>query len=291
MATMSSTSQHELTPRAKLVPKDVTPSYICSLSFDSDGKRLAAGDSRGIIYLSDVETGKVLASEKAHLARIGSLHWQEDRLVSGSKDKTIKIFDLRQPFLIPITDFCGHMQEICGLKMSPNGNQLASGGNDNQLNLWDIRQMRPLAVLGTHEAAVKAIAWHPKHAGVLSSGAGTADRKIRTFNTNRLEQVSETDTGSQVCNLVYDPDGEFLISTHGYSLNQMILWDIKEEMKKADCVIAHKLRVLYLSNSPCGKYVVTGAGDESMRIWKINKPVKYVNKAKSIFAADVMKFR
>ena len=30
----------------------------------------------------------------------------------------------------------GHDQEVCGLKWSPNGQQLASGGNDNLLNVW-----------------------------------------------------------------------------------------------------------------------------------------------------------
>ena len=33
----------------------------------------------------------------------------------------------------------GHTQEVCGLKWSPSGNQLASGGNDNILTIWDDR--------------------------------------------------------------------------------------------------------------------------------------------------------
>lgn len=40
-------------------------------------------------------------------------------------------------------------------------------------------------------------------------------------------------------------------------------------MNKEEVLIAHKLRVLYLSMSPCGKYVVTGAGDETLRIWNV----------------------
>ncbi len=30
----------------------------------------------------------------------------------------------------------GHEQEVCGLKWSPSGTQLASGGNDNLLHVW-----------------------------------------------------------------------------------------------------------------------------------------------------------
>jgi WD40 repeat protein len=31
----------------------------------------------------------------------------------------------------PVTAFAGHLQEICGLKISPDNNYIASGGNDN----------------------------------------------------------------------------------------------------------------------------------------------------------------
>ena len=66
--------------------------------------------------------------------------------------------------------------------------------------------------------------------------------------------------------------GEILLSTHGYSLNQLIVWSKEKQyknMNKEEVLIAHKLRVLYLSMSPCGKYVVTGAGDETLRIWNV----------------------
>ena len=35
----------------------------------------------------------------------------------------------------------GHTQEVCGLKWSANGTMLASGGNDNLLNIWDDRYL------------------------------------------------------------------------------------------------------------------------------------------------------
>lgn len=83
-----------------------------------------------------------------------------------------------------------------------------------------------------------------------------------------------------------------MLSTHGYSLNQLIVWDTGKNfssLKKEELLIAHKLRVLYLANSPCGKYVVTGAGDETLRIWNVfdgNKQAK-----KSIFNSSIMGMR
>lgn len=247
-------------------------SYICGLTFDEFGTNLIFGDSQGKIYQTDVETNKLITHGFPHSSRVGSFHLQNNLLISGSRDKSIKLFDVRQKNFTPIHSFVGHNQEICGIKISPDSNLIASGGNDNQLLLWDMRKMKLMGSIGKHEAAVKALAWNPNKRNILLSGAGTADRKIRIFDVHQHEQIGEIDSGSQVCNIAFDKEGEHIISTHGYSLNQLIIWKPLPDysnMFKEDLLIAHKLRVLYLSQSPCGKYLATGAGDETIRIWNL----------------------
>lgn len=60
-----------------------------------------------------------------------------------------------------ISKLVGHRQEVCGLKWNPEGTQLASGGNDNKLLIWDQRNSAPIAKFNEHIAAVKAISWSP----------------------------------------------------------------------------------------------------------------------------------
>jgi len=91
-----------------------------------------------------------------------------------------------------------HRQEVCGLKWNPATNQLASGGNDNKLYIWDSTNPTPLYKFSQHCAAVKALAWSPHHNGLLATGGGTADKKIRYWNTLTGNLLSEWDTGSQV---------------------------------------------------------------------------------------------
>ena len=50
---------------------------------------------------------------------------------------------------------------FCGLKWSFDLSQMASGGNDNKLFIWDARNTEPLAKFSDHQAAVKAIGWNP----------------------------------------------------------------------------------------------------------------------------------
>lgn len=97
--------------------------------------------------------------------------------------------------------------QVCGLKWSPDGRFLASGGNDNILNVWPqlhgqmYSRGQPLHVFNAHQAAVKALAWCPWQPGILASGGGTADRCIRIWNVNSGALLSTTDTKSQVWQL------------------------------------------------------------------------------------------
>lgn len=65
-----------------------------------------------------------------------------------------------------------------------------------------------------------------------------------------------------------------MVSTHGYSLNQINVWSIKPgcenpEPSKLATLTGHTYRVLYLANSPDGGSILTGAGDETLRFWNV----------------------
>lgn len=159
-----------------------------------------------------------------HDGRIGCIAWNTSFMSSGSRDKSILHRDMRakDDFFARLD---GHKQEVCGLKWSPDEQQLASGGNDNKLMIWNkTNPTKPLVKFTDHVAAVKAIAWSPHQHGTMCSGGGTADRCIRFWNTLTCKPMHWVDTGSQVCNLIYSKNVNELVSTHGYSKNEIIVW-------------------------------------------------------------------
>lgn len=211
---------------------------------------------------------KIVKKYHGHEGRIGCIAWTNSFLSSGSRDKSILHRDMRCKH-DSFAKLDGHKQEVCGLKWSPDEQQLASGGNDNKLLLWQKGSYaKPLAKFNEHVAAVKAIAWNPHQHGVMCSGGGTADRCIRFWNTLTCKQQHWVDTGSQVCNLSYSQNVNELVSTHGYSKNEIIVWK-QPQMKKIAVLTGHTYRVLYLAMSPDGQTLVTGAGDETLRFWKV----------------------
>jgi cell division cycle protein 20 (cofactor of APC complex) len=196
----------------------------------------------------------------------------------------------------------GHAQEVCGLRWSPWGTQLASGGNDNLLNVWDDRYLssqhtttdQPLFRLDAHQAAVKAIAWCPWQENTLASGGGTADRTIRFWNTQTGACLNTVDTKSQVCSLVWSPHEKELLSSHGFSQNQLTVWKFPQ-MTKVTELTGHTSRVLHTALSADGTTVVSAAADETLRFWKVfgndNKPSKKSSESRAFGGSSSMNIR
>lgn len=275
---------------------------ISSVSWVQKGTTLAVGTLAGRMHIFDASTLRLERTyTQAHAQRIGALAWNAHVLSSGSRDRQVHHRDVREPSTRPFKRCTGHRQEVCGLKWSGEGGpasaNLASGGNDNKVCIWDLRGSgrratstggtgiasgtgsgtedvgpgdAPLWKFHEHTAAVKALAWDPHVSGVLATGGGTQDKHIRFWNVINGSMLNELDTGSQVCNLIWSLTSHELVSTHGFSSttaqNQICIWKYPT-LNMVASLTGHANRVLYLAMSPDGETIVTGAGDETLRFW------------------------
>lgn len=252
---------------------------VNSVSWHEKGQYVAVGTSKGHVQIWDAVASKHIRTIEGHQMRVGALAWNGDQLSSGSRDRVILQRDIRGQ---GERKLMGHRQEICGLKWSPDGQLLASGGNDNKLIVWNKgERTTPFQMYSDHVAAVKAIAWSPHQHGLLTSGGGTADRCIKFWNTLTQQPLQSVDTGSQVCNLAWSKHTKELVSTHGYSQNQILIWRYPSLTQVAK-LTGHTYRVLYLATSPDGECIVTGAGDETLRFWKLFSKARSTSEPQSV---------
>ncbi|CCD27077.1 Cdh1p NDAI_0J01850 [Naumovozyma dairenensis CBS 421] len=248
-----------------------TESEYTSLSWVGAGSHLAVGQGNGIVEIYDVVKRKCIRTLPGHVDRTSCLSWNNHILSSGSRDHTILHRDVRmaEPFFERIKT---HSQEVCGLKWNVDENKLASGGNDNMVYVYDGTSSSPVFKITEHKAAVKAMAWSPHKRGTLATGGGTVDRKLKIWNINTSTKTSDIDTGSQVCNMVWSKNTDELVTSHGYSKYNLTLWD-GPTMDPIVILKGHSFRVLHLTLSADGTTVVSGAGDETLRYWKLfDKP-------------------
>lgn len=161
---------------------------------------------------------------QGHEKRVGSLAWNGSIITSGSSDRAIinhdgTFFQKKvnlAGMVTKFTLFCFssvrarksltsymkvHRSEVTGLKWSLTGDVLASGGNDNQVYVWNSSKMsssRYMYRLKEHSAAVKALAWCPYNYDVLASGGGTMDGCIKLWNINNGTCNQSISTQTQV---------------------------------------------------------------------------------------------
>ncbi|CAJ1027083.1 putative Anaphase-promoting complex subunit 4 WD40 domain/WD domain, G-beta repeat [Leishmania utingensis] len=277
---------------------------VCGLNWAPDGRHLAIGRNSGAVEVWDVEAQRIVHTYRQHADRTVSLSWDPLGgwlLASGSRDSTIVLRDVRErdttsASMSSASSFSSlasatsvlraHETEVCGLKWSPTGAMLASGGNDNQLLLWDRRSIstgshssgdtsgihrhgecRPIFFLNKHTAAVKALSWNPTQPALLASGGGSHDKALRFWNSLTGECVHHINTGSQVCGVVWSRTGTELVTAHGYTDNQLSIWRYPSLRRIAN-LIGHTSRVLHLALSADGQTVVSAAGDETLRFWR-----------------------
>jgi cell division cycle protein 20 (cofactor of APC complex) len=243
-------------------------SHVTSVAWIQEGNHLAVGTSKNTTQLWDTTQAKKVREMDGHQARVGALAWNAHVLSSGGRDGNIVHHDVRVQNHVSAT-LAGHSQEVCGLKWSCGGTQLASGGNDNLLNIWDDRMsIAPTFSLTQHTAAVKALAWAPWQKNLLASGGGTADRMIRFWNTSTGQCLNSIDTHSQVCSLQWSKHDKEIVSSHGFSHNQLIVWKYPSMVKMAE-LTGHTARVLHMAQSPDGTTIASAGADETLRFWKI----------------------
>lgn len=164
--------------------------YYASVKFSEDGHYLALGTSDGAVHIYDIDEARLLRKMTGRENRVATLSWSGTILSAGGLDGSIWNHDV-QAAQHKASEMIGHRAEVCGLAWKPDAvdgftagslGLLASGANDNIVNVWDARNLsEPKMSKNNHRAAVKAIAWCPWQSNMLATGGGTSD-KVRTLS-------------------------------------------------------------------------------------------------------------
>lgn len=181
-----------------------------------------------------------------HNSRVGSIAWNNHILSTAGKK--IVNFDTRaEPRAFQTCQ--GHRGRLCGLKWSPSGRQLASGGDDGLVCIWELSMAssnRWLHRYNNHKGSAKALCWSPVRGNLLASTGGDSDQCILVRNTSTCEVLSMVNTGCQINEILWSIDGKELLSSHGSYDNQLMLWNYPSMTKITD-IPGHSTRILFMA--------------------------------------------
>ena len=123
------------------------PDAVTKLIELKNQNRIASSLISGDIIVWDLYSNNIDYTIKAHKSAIWTMIVLSDnKIASGSSDKTIKIWDLGESTEKPKINFRGHKGTIFCLGEIEN-NRILSGSEDRTIRLWDLEKKKCIKVL------------------------------------------------------------------------------------------------------------------------------------------------
>jgi len=174
-----------------------------------DGKYWAASN-RNIakIWTHDC---KHIAALTDHTDHINSVAWSPNSkyLITGSDDKTAKIWTFKDNQWQCIATLTGHTDWINSVSWSPIGTYIATGSRDKTAKIWTV-DCQCLTTLIGHIASIRSVSWSPD-GQYIATGSLDETAKIWTLNGQCIVTLSD------LINLVaWSPDGKSLTTTSAW---------------------------------------------------------------------------
>lgn len=168
---------------------------------------VAVGMLYGGIILLNTITGSCITTLSGHIDWVRSVTFSSDgvTLVSGSDDKTIKLWDVQTGGIIKTLS--GHTTAVHSVSISADSVIIASGSKDNTIRLWNIQTEGCYQIMWQQGAVahVNFFPTDPQDLVVISDG------KVFQWDINS-HQIRETYNGSHIA---FSQDGaQFVLYDH-----------------------------------------------------------------------------
>jgi serine/threonine protein kinase len=254
--------------------KNITGS-LDTVAFSSDGQLIAAAGYDGEIRLWQTVSGSCVGTLKGHSQFVSSLQFSPDgqQLLSTSYDNTLRLWSIifnQRLFVWQVVNAKTihvltniHSGWVCEATFSPNGQLVASVGDDGTVQLWDSQQGTLLKTLQGHEGMTQAIAFSRNGKLLVSCGK---DQTLRVWDVNTGTGLRVLSGLSEATAVLFGLNDRFWVSAH-VDCN-IHIWQPTNH-RRIGRLTGHSDLVNAIALSPNGQFLVSGSADKTIKIWQL----------------------
>lgn len=168
---------------------------IRDISFSPNDSRFVTCSDDKTLKIWNFNTGAEERVLTGHNWDVKTCDWHPNLglIVSGSKDNSLKLWDPRVSK--PINTLLGFKHNVSRTRFQPSGTQklIASVSKDQSCRIFDIRAMKDLLIIKSHEIELTSVAWHPIHSSIVTTGGYDGSMNHYVINSNQFKYTAKTD--------------------------------------------------------------------------------------------------
>ena len=204
---------------------------VLDLHWSRDSRVIFSASADMTIASWDLETGLRIRRHIGHEEVISCLDVSrrgEEMLATGSDDGYVGLWDPRQKLAV---DFMESEFPITSIALAEAGNEVYTGGIDNDIKVWDMRKQAVVYTMAGHTDTVTSLQVSPDTQSLVSN---SHDGTVRTWDirpfapTDRHVRTYDGAPPGIERNLIrasWDPKGERIAAGSGD--RSVVVWDVR----------------------------------------------------------------